>query len=730
MNQIRYFKDKKSDDVYGILLKEKDAEGRTRVPGAEAPKGWVRVKSCATNTNSKFRNIICGDEIAQEISIIDDDGNNGLSKYNLVGGNKIDKFTARDGSVIGVSFATGITEQLTQAALGFKHGGSLTMLDKVSVTAPIMMKYVGIQDEYVVFKAMENWKGTNFKTGSEIKYYITTGRGISLCFDPDKTPGGEIFIPGREIIKKSIQVGADDPLAKLFTMTKAKGCGVLGRQLPRAMSWTINSGKVSYGKNKVYIGDYEYDLDQDQLYVLPEGYEAREAEQLCSGVPDMVALKKLNNKIRPKDYGVLYAVFYYYIKSVDKFKKFNSEPLECLFKSIVTNDFDVQKAVENNPEFLNKLFHGGAIRQFQNLITEVMVGKKEGTTFGIDYVHSKRVEQMIEEKLDEVQRLEMKSKNIDGTRPTIRGLKAAKSFVQDKTYNVDNPTKSAEPGFDWSSLFNLMYKESDGKEKIIKWDWDKVRLNLGVDFGTKKNKDGSGTHPVKGPSVNRCKSQIKSAPNRENQLIELDRRREELINLLASLDSANSDLDNIFNEIDPTENENIDQDISKEELEEELKQINKQINKIKRSDEKDDYLEKWYSHLDYIEKFLNNYTNKDLKNHLVHWLAVPQGLPLSPYVEPMTSGIKLRIVLSDENAFNDDNKQAIYDKQEQIKNLKNKMAELDDSKESDKKEIEKLNSKVETLTDEIREIRNTSTPKILVANKNNWLANIIMGTKK
>lgn len=552
-------------------------------------------------------------------------------------------------------------------------------------------------DGYLVFKAMEHWAG-QFKTGDIIKYKVTGDCILSTRLD--EGPGTQ-FIPGEEIMKKSIPVKPDDQLSKLFTLTKAKESNGLGAHLEQCESWTVNSGTVYYKGGYVCVGDEDddnvvkYKIDENQLYLLPEGYHAEEAEQICSGVPDMVALKKINDKIRGNDYGVLYAVFYYYLKQLKMFEKLNSEPLELLFKLIVNWNFNINTAIENDPELINKYFHGAAIKNTTNSFFEAVHGrvdeKGRQLTYGQKYIHSNKIENILT-GADKTDKSELKKNNTDTSKPTYTKIVKTKNF---------------KGGYDWKGIFKEMHSESNDRLAIVEWRWDKVREHLRLFIGEGKDRDGNDKNNYSN-SIYSCKQKLKLIPKQSAILSELTEEKDELNDELNSLDIS-----------DPR--------FSK--IEAEIEAIQKNINNIKKQvHNESELLDKWKEFLKNAKEEFEGLTNKELKADLESWLTDGKyGILLKPYVTVTNTSVKLKITIS--QPIDDDRIERMNELQAEIKALRDEQAELDDTKPDEAKEIERLEKEINSLELEYRKTKYDSHAKTVLSHGDNWINAIIMGRK-
>lgn len=315
-----------------------------------------------------------------------------------------------------------------------------------TVNAPCMCMCNGYDNKYVYLETMEPCKKFGIGVGEELRYRRSTCCIMNSKLSPE---GGDILDKDEIIMKKSVAVKPDDTLSKIFTITKTDVAGEFGKYLPETESWSVSSGKIKYLDNTVKIGTVEYEFNDNEIYLYPEGVTVYEAQQISSGVPDMNKLKK-----HCDDKGILYSVFYYYIKSIDKFKDFNSEPFEVLFKNIVDENFNVQFSIRNRVALVDRLYYGGATKEISKMIDNAV--KK---------AQSRRNRQLAEtlEGKFKAKPNELSRKSTDTSEPTKRKISLAKDFVG---------------GYDWKGIFNLMYNESSDKDEYVTWSWDMVRSNL------------------------------------------------------------------------------------------------------------------------------------------------------------------------------------------------------------------------------------------------------------
>lgn len=544
-----------------------------------------------------------------------------------------------------------------------------------------MMTFLERQDDYYVFEALENYG--NFKAGDEIKYRITP-----CCIPSTELIEGNTFKKGQFIMKKSLSVYPDDVLAKIFSITDADNTN-LGKHLPLCDSWTINKGTIKFMDNSVYVGKVKYTLDPQQIYLLPEGYEVDVAQQICSGVPNMNSLKKKSDEIYDDDYGVLYAVFYYYIRTIKKFDKFASEPLEMLFKIIVNNGFSVKKAIANDEELINRLYHGASVRNFTNFISDMVHGPRDldgKHTGGIRYRHNKYVEHLI--AADEVKAAELSAKSKDTSIPTARKIAMSADY---------------EGGLDWKGIFKLMFAEAKGKGGRIRWTWDKVRQNLRTYSGVGKNKKGEDFNKYDS-SITQCREHIKSIPDNDKLIAELDQKITDLYNeleLYAEDEQTIASILKQINEIESTKNSLVDNDNIK-------------------------LVDIWKSRLEKAKEKYENLTNKELNSQLTTWLVKGKyGSPLKAYVTSTNTYVQLQITVSN-IVLTEEEDIEVAEINDQIKQLQDEQMRLDDTDEDDYERIKEIEKEVKTLKSKRYKILDATKASGIFNNGTSWLPLILM----
>ena len=568
-----------------------------------------------------------------------------------------------------------------------------------------MCIYQGIHDGYIVLELMEPCVELGFNTGDELRYKLT-----GCCIPNGDLIEGDIMNEGDLIMKKSASVKPDDTLSRIFTITRTKYAGELGAHLLNEESdcWSVNEGKISYKDGKVMIGKVEYELSENQLYFYPEGSYVNLAQPISSGIPNMKSLKDKNDQLRKGDNGILYSIFYYYIKSVGKFGKFNSEPFELLFKLIVDNDFNIDKAINNRPSLMNRLYYGGAIKQMQNAVTEAVMGITKNGEYhgGVEYRFNPKIADLISQ--DVVKASEISAKNKSTTAPTIRRISISKNFDG--------------KGYDWKGLFKLMYNSFEDGDQEVFWDWQTVKDNLRQYMGKEVNDDGIFTAKL-GLSIQQLRDRINETENfRENSQItelklkisELEKQNEELNKKLKDLKKVGKTSPKTKSRLETNEYE---LDTYRIELDALLKKFDPKTTK-----------EFWEKILVKATNQMKNIKNTDLANELDVWLTKGKyGSSLKPYVTIMkTKGIKLKVVLEN---YTEDEYEQIKEIETKIKELKDQQDVLDTSKKSQKATYNEIESEINDLTEEKRKLQNRTIPHIDIS-KDAIVSSLILNWRK
>jgi len=269
------YMDATDDENEGILIEEKDAKGRTTVEGKLLES--VDLKSTKL---IKVRSIITS---KQEKNIITKDMISPITKYN-------------EGSRIGMSLITSVTEQLTQSGLALKHGGSLFNLD------------FDEDDGYGCFIAPEDgkveltpdWVLFNSTNSNKI-YKYPKGEKFVMKYSPDDTfKKGQIFGVDYNSVTPAYKLDSVIKLlgAKSTTMRKS----FANNKKEFSCCYAAKDGYIHYtlqdGWIYVDIDGDDYWYDPSCSYYLPDGTFVHKGDRICTGTLNLAALsEKVDNYI-------------------------------------------------------------------------------------------------------------------------------------------------------------------------------------------------------------------------------------------------------------------------------------------------------------------------------------------------------------------------------------------------------------------------------------------------
>ena len=324
-----------SPDKTGIILEGKDALGRTRLDGSiikNIVQGKVTVKSCINNPT----NVVYKDEIAAR-EFVDDSKLLGRRMY------------VPDGSAIGVSYASAVTEQTTQGLLGLKHGVTVEDTEQTIVKAIEGGVVEELDDRYITIHGVHKYS------------YIITKSTIVYS----KVKVGAAVNAGDPILKHNRRTTADRTLAIFNTLTLTNVTkGSPGQYLETSeCTYALSTGTIKYKSfNEIEIGGKTYKFNESDMMLLPIGYTVKEKfERLSNGIPDMNNILRTSGSVADT-----YYVFYYCISLY--FPGMSSEPFETLFKCLYRNDFSVIKGIESKSAMVDKLYFGSTKNTFKTEI--------------------------------------------------------------------------------------------------------------------------------------------------------------------------------------------------------------------------------------------------------------------------------------------------------------------------------------------------------------------------
>ena len=180
---------------------------------------------------------------------------------------------------------------------------------------------------------------------------------------------------GEPILKHNRRVTADRKLAIFNTLIRTNVTkGSPGQYVPISECvYSLSTGVIKYKDyNEIEIGGLTYKFREDDMMLLPIGYDVTEKYvRLSNGVPNMNHIMQTTGSVQDTFY-----IFYYYLMT--QFPGMNSEPFETLFKCIYRNDFDVIKGIESKKSLTDKLYFGGTKKNFKDEIEKAQVVNRNG----------------------------------------------------------------------------------------------------------------------------------------------------------------------------------------------------------------------------------------------------------------------------------------------------------------------------------------------------------------
>jgi hypothetical protein len=292
----------KDEKNKGIILKQSEALGRTRIDGSivtesdvkSNPDKEVRVRSIVTSSTPDV-SVITSDMISDLVSF-------------------------KEGSHIGISLISSLTEGLTQSGLSLKHGGSLFNLDPLSKLVAPEDCTVSLTDDWIILNGSVEYrypKPSNFTVNFNPTGVYRKGETIGVSY--------HIFTSAYRLsclIKLCEARGVRSP--KSFTRNKVliSDC------------YAVKSGKIRYQKRgdtmKITIGELTYSYNKECMYLFPDGASVRAGDRICTGVMDMQSIAgKTNDYIK---------TFYFFKKQFEELiEGINPELIEFLYTLIVRN---------------------------------------------------------------------------------------------------------------------------------------------------------------------------------------------------------------------------------------------------------------------------------------------------------------------------------------------------------------------------------------------------------
>lgn len=321
----------------GIDITEKEAEGRTKTDGEiiERSKSDKITKARSIVTSTLPVGVITKDMLTN-------------------------KFNYKEGSKVGMSMISSLTESLTQSGLALKHSGNLFQFDRDGgfIKAPEDGRMI-VEDGWVIFR-------------SELKEYKwPEGAKFGGSFSPDgRFKKGEVIGRHYHLVTPSYRL---DQVIKLTSANPVSGDkSFQNNKKILADCYARNSGKIRYIKDdnnsfKVKIGDEEYVYNDECMYYYPDGSEVTKYSRICTGTLDMKLLVK-----KEKEYTEIYK---YFKKQFDELMEGTApELIEFLFALLVKkgekDEIEVQSVVrnvKNSKSFFKSLAFGYAGRSFKEI---------------------------------------------------------------------------------------------------------------------------------------------------------------------------------------------------------------------------------------------------------------------------------------------------------------------------------------------------------------------------
>ena len=260
LNNYIYKEGEEDPENAGLLIPRYRAVGRTALNGKVYP---------AVSRESE-EDLVPVRSIVTKIT-----GNRNVVTHDLLSNSKFNDFT--DGAAVGISYATSATEQITQEALGLKHGGHERILDQSGYLKA---------DKPCTFREEGIWMYLKVR-GKELKYPKPENL---VTFD--KTS----FEPGENIC---VAYNTSSPIYKLnslINLMRAKGStGQRYYEKDKVIvsdCYAYEDGIIRYTEDerfgiRVTIGSKEYEYNPACMYYFPDGAPVKKFDRICSGVVNM-----------------------------------------------------------------------------------------------------------------------------------------------------------------------------------------------------------------------------------------------------------------------------------------------------------------------------------------------------------------------------------------------------------------------------------------------------------
>lgn len=313
------YKEGEDPDNEGLLIPRYKALGRTAPSGERYPDKFSG--KADENDLVPVRSIVTKKK--GDLSVVTPD---------LIG----TKFNISEGTAIGLSFATSLTEGTTQGALGLKHGGHERVIDKSGyLKAP----------KACTFREEGNWVYLKVR-GGELKYprpvnIVTLGR--------DKFEAGESVFCSYNSVSPILNVNL---LIELVRANASKGKryfekeNIIKSECYAYEDGVIHYNEVSGGEIDVQIGNHHYEYNPKCTYYFPDGATVKKFDRICSGLVDMNFVTNVFGNDINSVYTIFRKQFYsitdrdYLTTGLSDLHATQEELVELLFTGLILKNYD------------------------------------------------------------------------------------------------------------------------------------------------------------------------------------------------------------------------------------------------------------------------------------------------------------------------------------------------------------------------------------------------------
>lgn len=339
----------------GILIPRYKAGGRTAPNGEVYPDKVIKATEDSERDLVPVRSIIS--KKTGDLSTVTPDF---LSK------NKFKDLT--DGTAIGLSFATSLTEGSTQAALGLKHGGHERVLDQSFYLKAPEKCEMREEGAWIYLKnKKKEWKyprPSNFVNVGKTEF--DKGESVGVAY--------QTVSPISQVNTLIDFIGARRSAGKRYYEKDTVIISDCYAYEDGVINYVEENGSIV----EVRIGSKSYEYNPKCMYYFPEGAQVRKFDKFCSGVVNMA---HVISGVGEKNLADVYLIFrkqFLTISDKDFAKTGISslngtqeELVELLFRGITLIDYDrksleidgieyrgSQKSITNRNSFFTVLSYG------------------------------------------------------------------------------------------------------------------------------------------------------------------------------------------------------------------------------------------------------------------------------------------------------------------------------------------------------------------------------------